>query len=109
MRLRFFFDAGAGVCLWAQDDAARARFGYAVELDDLDLPDGVRSELAELMAAYDAGVDWDDPGRRGEVEVGPTAFGHEVDAPLRERVREALVRLRGALGSGFEVESDYED
>ena len=35
--VRFFFDAGSGVCLWAQDEATKQRFGYAVQLDDLDL------------------------------------------------------------------------
>lgn len=109
MRLRFFFDASAGVCLWAQDDAAKARFGYAVEADDLGLCDDLVAALRQLMADYDATIDWDDPGRTGDLDTGPTAFGYEADAPLGERVREVLVRLRTALGPAYEIESSYED
>ena len=46
MRLRFFLDAGSGVCLWAWDAPAKQRFGYAVELDDVPLP---RDLVADLM------------------------------------------------------------
>jgi hypothetical protein len=38
MLLRFFFDAGSGVCLWAYDAEAKARFGYPVEAEMLDIP-----------------------------------------------------------------------
>ncbi len=107
MRFRFFLDAGAGVCLWAQDDAARARFGYAVALDDLPLPRDLVVDLMNLMADYDASIDWNDPGRT-ERDTGPTAFGYEQDAPFRERVLALLTRLRAALESGFEIESDFE-
>jgi hypothetical protein len=109
MRLRFFFDAGAGICLWAQDEAAKARFGYPVELDELGLSNALRSELMQLMADYDATIDWDDPGKTGELDTGPTVFGHEADAPLADRVRDVLPRLRAALGPGFKIESSYED
>lgn len=109
MRLRFFFDAGAGVCLWAQDEAARSRFGYSVELGELGLPGELQSALEQLMADYDATIDWDDPGRTGDLDTGPTAFGYEADAPLGGRVREILPRLRAAMGPGFEIESSYED
>jgi hypothetical protein len=107
MRLRFFLDAGSGVCLWAHDDAAKKRFGYAVELDDVPLPRELVADLMHLMADYDATIDWDNPANAG-LETGPTAFGHEADAPFRERILGLLPRIREALGSGFEIESDYE-
>lgn len=107
MRLRFFLDAGAGVCLWAQNDAMKARFGYPVELDDLPLPRDLVADLMHLMADYDASIDWDDPGQ-AERDAGPTTFGHEPDAPFRERILALLPRLRAAL-PGFIIESDFED
>lgn len=103
--LRFFFDAGAGVCLWSQNGAARERFGYAVELDELNLPATLEAEIGQLMQDYDATIDWGDAG----LSMGPTAFGYEHDAPFKARVREMLPRLRTALGPGFEVASDFED
>ncbi|MFC6661259.1 hypothetical protein [Deinococcus multiflagellatus] len=30
-RLRFFFDTGSGICLWAGDPATEARYGLAVD------------------------------------------------------------------------------
>lgn len=107
MRLRFFLDAGAGVCLWAQDDAARKRFGYAVELDELPLPRDLVADLMHLMADYDATIDWDNPANAG-LDGSPTAFGYEADAPFRERIVALLPRLRAALGNTFEIESDFE-
>lgn len=103
MRLRFFLDAGSGVCLWAQDDAAKARFGYAVDLDDLKLPRDLAADLMHLMADYDATIDWNDPGNQ---DISPTVFGYEADAPMRDRVAALLPRLRAAL-PGFEIESDF--
>lgn len=52
MRLRCFFDCGAGVCLWAADAAARSRFGYAVELASLPLRPETRASGEALMAAH---------------------------------------------------------
>lgn len=103
--LRFFFDAGAGVCLWSQNDAARGRFGYAVELDELGLPSDVMAELDGLMADYDATIDWGDAG----LSMGPVAFGYEDDAPFKARVRDVLPKLRAALGTEFVVTSDFEE
>lgn len=108
MRLRFFLDAGAGVCLWAQDDAAKARFGYAVDLGDLPLPQDLRADLIQLMADYDATIDWNDPGNAA-LDAGPTVFGYEADAPFRDRIAALLPRLRAALGPDFAIESDFED
>lgn len=108
MRLRFFFDAGSGVCLWAHDAETKERFGYAVELDDLNLPPVLRTEIAQLIADYDATIDWDDPGRTAEPDPGAISFGYEAGAPLRDRVIDLLPRLRAALGPAFKIESDYE-
>ena len=107
MRLRFFLEAGAGVCLWAWDESAKKRFGYAVELDDVPLPRDLVADLMHLMADYDAAIDWDNPGNAGQ-DSGPVTFGYEADAPFRERISALLPRIREALGSGFEIESDFE-
>ena len=107
MRLRFFLDAGSGVCLWAHDDAARKKFGYAVELDDVPLPRDLVADLMHLMADYDATIDWNDPANTGS-DGTPTAFGYEADAPFRDRITALLVRVRAALGPQFEIESDFE-
>lgn len=34
-KLRYFFDFGSGICLWAANDAARDHFGYPVDSSKL--------------------------------------------------------------------------
>lgn len=108
MRLRFFFDAGSGVCLWAQDAEAKARFGYPVESADLDIPEDLRAEIEQLVTDYDDTFPWDDPGSGDIVEPSRTMFGYEENPPFATRVRALLPKLRAAL-AGFEIESDWED
>lgn len=108
MLLRFFFDAGSGVCLWAYDAEAKARFGYPVEAAMLDVPEELRAEIEQLVTDYDDTFPWDDPGSGESVEPSRAMFGYEENPPFVTRVRALLPQLRAALGPGFEIESDYE-
>lgn len=107
MLLRFFFDAGSGVCLWAYDDEAKARFGYPVESEMLDIPAELRVEIGQLVADYDDTFPWDDPGSGRGVEPDRTMFGYDENPPFVTRVRALLRKLRAAL-PGISFESDYE-
>ena len=96
-RLRYFFDAGSGVCLWAGDAATEARYGYAVELDALPLSDETRGALGRLIAAFDRSIEWADPAGTDPRGAGET--GRFADA-----AREGLALLRRELpSSSFEV------
>lgn len=73
LALRYFFDVQSGACLWANNDEARARFGYAVDHRALPLDVNVRSEIDRLLAWHDTYLDMDDPGKgmlwdRAEIE-----------------------------------------
>lgn len=94
-RLKMMLDAGAGVCLWAANDAARERFGYSVETAALGLPPDVAAEVEQLIADHDAAIDWNDPGG--------AAVG---DGPGAEQRGAVVARLRAALGPEFAVEGD---
>ena len=59
--LRYFFDAGGGVCLWAKNDAAKKHFGYAVEHWDLPLSENTKRWLQHLVAWFDTSLDWESP------------------------------------------------
>lgn len=108
MRLRFFFDAGSGVCLWAQDEAAKARFGYPVEAAMLDIPEYLRAEIEQLVMDYDDTFPWDDPGSGLAVEASRPVSGWDDNPAFATRVRALLPVLRAALGPGVEIESDYD-
>lgn len=95
--LRFFFDAGSGICLWSGNDAARERFDYPVELDDLPLSEETREAAAALLARYDAQFNWDDPASDGA-----------DDPQFNAAARAVLERIRAELGPEFEVRDELE-
>lgn len=109
MRLRFSFDAGSGVCLWAMDEEAKARFGYPVEAAMLNVPDHLRDEIEQLVADYDDTFPWDDPASGQAVASSDRLIeGFDEDPAFATRVKALLPQLRAALGSSFEIESEYE-
>lgn len=95
-RLRFFFDAGSGTCLWAGNDAARERFGYWIDPDELPLSGECRERLQAIVARYDESIDWDYP-------PDSPVWSEEDEARFGREARELVEELRGELGSEFEI------
>jgi len=99
MKLRFFFDAGSGVCLWAGDDATRDAFGYPVSLEALPLSEQTIQYGQELIDRFDTSIDWNNPGR---------------ESPWTERERAIFLQdaaefhrnLNEQLGAAFEVKNE---
>jgi len=60
--LRYFFDPGSGICLWAKNDEALERFGHAVEHWELPLSENTKRFLQHLIAWFDTSIDWSSPG-----------------------------------------------
>lgn len=85
---RFFFDAGSGGVLWLASDPA--------DPDLLPISDGLRVELAQLVALYDQSINWDYPPDPGPWTAGECAA---FDA----RARSALARLRSELGPSWTI------
>jgi hypothetical protein len=98
--LRFFFDAGSGVCLWSGNKAAEERFDYPVETARLNLPPDLAADLEQLITDYDADFPWDDPGTRDPARLEYLRANEEG---LYARVDALLPRLREALGPEFEI------
>jgi hypothetical protein len=95
-RLRFFFDPGAGVCLWSGNDAARERFGYPVENRSLPVPENLWRLLEHLCAWHATSIDWSYPP---DPSPWTPAERHRFD----ESASAALEQLRTALGPEFLV------
>ncbi len=108
MLLRLFFDAGSGVLLWAYDDEAKARFGYPVEAEILDVSPELRAELQQLARDYDDTFDWGDPASGKPVAADRATPGYADNPSFRERIIALLAKLRAALPD-VTFESDYED
>lgn len=97
--LRFFFDPGSGICLWAGNDAASDRFGYAVDLDAVPLTDSTRRAAEELLRRFDGSIDWNDP-------AGPSPWSESDEASFGADARALLERIRAELGDDFEVRDE---
>jgi hypothetical protein len=96
LRLRFFFDAGSGTCLWTGNDAARSRFDYCVDPDDLPLSASSRERVRALVRRYDESIDWDYP-------PNPPLWSEEESTRFALDARELLDVLRAELGADFEL------
>lgn len=99
MRLRYFFDPGSRICLWAADEESRAFFGYAIEFDSLNLSRETAALGRHLVSVFDGSVNWDDP-------AGESPWSEEQKSQF---VRERAIfyeRLVSELGAGFTVVND---
>ena len=60
-KMKFMFDWRSGVCLWADNEAAKAKFnGYPVETCDLPISDGLKATLEDLICLYDEAFDFEE-------------------------------------------------
>lgn len=59
LEIRYFFEFGGGVCLWAKNDAARERFDCAIDHHKLDISTNTKKWLDYLLAWYDTFLDWE--------------------------------------------------
>lgn len=95
-RLRYFFDPGAGVCLWAANDAARERFDYPVDARDLPLPENTWWKVWYVCAWFDTSIDWDYP-------PNPSPWNREERERFNAEAQKLLTLVREQLGPEFEV------
>ena len=94
--LRYEFDAGSGVCLWAANAEAEVRYGLAVEVAALPLSTKLCEQLHHLIAWYDSALDWDNPG-------GASPWSAEERQRFLAAARQGLLALRRELPAEFEV------
>lgn len=99
MQLRYQFDAGSGVCLWAADAAARERYDYAVALAALPLSPRLRAIGERLIADYDGSIDGSNP-------AGPSPWTAQQRDDFDRRAQHYLQALRSALAPAITVVCD---
>lgn len=92
--LRFFFDAGSGICLWSKNDAAREKFGYPVQLAELPISESLAHDLDALIGEYDTFLDWSDP-------AGPSPRSKDEWDAFHRCADALLNRLITELGDDF--------
>ena len=95
-QLRYFFDAGSGICLWATNAEAIHKFGYPIDLSALPLTGETISQGRALIVRFDTSIVWHDP-----TAPSPWSVAEGVDF---QRDSNAFLRLlRDELGAEFDV------
>jgi hypothetical protein len=59
--IRYFFDLGSGVCLWAKNAEARERFGYPIDHWKLGISENTKRWLQYLISWFDTSLNWESP------------------------------------------------
>ncbi|WP_416397383.1 hypothetical protein [Allohahella sp. A8] len=99
MKLRYFFDPGSGVCLWASDEEARDAFGYSVELERLPLPERLITAGCELITWFNTSIDWDYP-------PNPSPWSPAERTKFMAASDAFYSRLVAALGTEYELANE---
>jgi hypothetical protein len=94
--LRYFFDPGAGICLWAGNDDARERFDYAIDASTLPFPENTWRRVIHLCSWYDTSIDWNYP-------PGSSPWNTEEFERFHAAAQKLLALLREQLGPEFEI------
>lgn len=90
-RVRFFFDAGSGCCMWSANAAARRQLStYEINLSALPLPKTLQDEGEALIERQYTSIDWNDP-------YNGNPWTAEEDAAFKADVDDWLARVRLAL------------
>lgn len=102
-KMKFMFDWRSGVCLWADNEAAKTKFnGYPVETCDLPISDGLKATLEDLICLYDEAFDFEESN-------GDLLWDKNQIEEFLCTAREAYVCLCEELGPEYEVEFSLDD
>ena len=94
--IRFSFDAGSGICLWAGNSVTREQWDYPIDAKDLPLAENTWRFAHHLCAWYDTSIDWVYPS-------DPSPWDAGERARFNLSAQRFLGILRAQLGPDFEV------
>jgi hypothetical protein len=98
--LRFFFDYGSGVCLWAADKATNTTFGYAITVSQLPLSTPLKADIAVTITRYDTSLDWNNPG-------GESTWTESEWKQFDRAAQQLVARIQEELQAEFEVRNEH--
>ena len=91
--LKFWFEHG-GTCLWAKNDLAIKKFGYALNNEDLPISLELIVELNELEKQYQTCLDWKCPS-------SPSPWTSRQKENFQRAANEAYRKLVVELGEEY--------
>jgi len=95
-RIRFFFDAGSGICFWAGNEAARQKYDYPIEASTLPMSENLWREAVYICAWYDTSIDWEYP-------PDDSPWSSSERNIFNRKVRDFFARVQAELGSEYEL------
>ena len=98
-RLRYFWDWGSQTCFWSGNNAAKERFEYEVDVDNLPLPELIKRRIYFLASWHNSLMDW---ANAPEDSIWGSAESERFGAASSE----LLTLVRQHLGSSYEVVVD---
>lgn len=94
-KLRYFFDYGC-LCLWADNEAARERFDYCVDLTKLLLSEATVAKAYEISEWFSRSLNWKYP-------PDPGPWRQDECDRFNDATADLLDMIRSELGLGYEV------
>lgn len=95
--LKFMFDWGSGTCLWSTNDAAREKYGYPVDIEQLPISSELAKSLIELADKHDEALDWDCPNN-------DLLWNEEQVKLFLQNARRYYERLCEEIGEEYSIE-----
>lgn len=96
--LRFWFEHG-GTCIWAKNEAAKQKYGYAITNSSLPISKNLIEQLNALEDEYHSYLDWEEPRN-------PSPWSQKQKEDFIKRANDVLEQLRLDLGRDYEVIND---
>lgn len=98
--IKFWFEHG-GICLWAKNDAAEDRYGYAIKSDTLPISNDLVNALDKLEDEYATCLNWAEPNN-------PSLWSNEQKIKFRNDANTLYKRLCDELGEEYEIINDID-
>ena len=93
--MNFWLEYG-GHCLWSSNPESNAKYGYAVNHENLPLSAETHNILDALEQEYQTSLDWEYP-------PNPSPWTDEHKKDFIRRANEAYHRIVAELGENYEV------
>lgn len=96
--LRFWFEHG-GTCIWAKNEAAKQKYGYAITNSSLPISKILIEQLNALEDEYHSYLDWEEPRN-------PSPWSQKQKDDFIKRANNVFKQLCFELGRDYDVIND---
>ena len=95
--MKYMFDWGSGTCVWSTNDAARDKYDYPVNIEELPISSALKEKLDYIIYKHDEALNWDDP-------AGDLLWSDEEIEQFKTEAKALYLQLKQELGDEYELE-----